>query len=72
MCFYHVSPGCLVIYVKISQMMPLSKGKNTLNLQILCNLYYAAFPILQLSRDFSVKIPSFCLMEEEKLAYEQI
>lgn len=52
--------------------MSLSKKKNTLHLQMLCNLYYVAFPILQLFTDLSVIIPFYNMVRAENLAYEQI
>lgn len=60
----------LAAYVKSSQVMPLSE-KNILHTQMLCNLYYGALPIGQSSTDLTAKIPSFCMTDEENLAYAQ-
>lgn len=71
MYLYHVSPRLLAIYVKSSQMMPFSQRKKTLHLQMLCNLYNIASPVLQSSTDHSVNITSFHIVKEENLAYAQ-
>lgn len=60
----------LATYVKSSQVMPLSE-KNILHTQMLCNLYYTALPIRQPCTDLTAKIPSFCMTDEENLAYAQ-